>query len=87
MKTLRKALFITIASLSLASCQFLQNVEKKVEVVNDRNADGTYKATADVVNAAGEHAVAKGSLYVFPSGSFAVSATGTGSFDGNKITR
>ncbi len=67
------ASFIVI--LCLSSCAGGFNIlGHQVEVVNNRNADGTFKPANDAVNAAGEHPDSWAMLYHYPSGNLGVSA-------------
>jgi hypothetical protein len=62
-----------IAILFLSSCNILG---KKVELVDDRNADGTYKATKDVLlPSTGESPIASGRIYYYSSGNVGVSGS------------
>ena len=68
-----------IAILLLPSCNGLTIFGKSVALVNDRNADGTFKPTKDVLHpVTGETPIGSGRIYVYPHGDVAVSASGTG---------
>jgi len=65
-----QTLALCLLPLALASCNI---ISQKVTVVNDRNPDGTFKATKDVLNSAGQPPVANGRIYLYLDGEVAVS--------------
>lgn len=71
MKPLPRIIISLIITIFFSSCQI---AGRKVEVVNPRKADGTYKPTKEVLNAAGESPDAYGTIYHYPSGDIGVSA-------------
>jgi hypothetical protein len=68
-----KTIFTLIAVICLSSCNILGT---KVALVDDRNADGTYKATKDVLlPSTGESPIASGRIYYYSSGNVGVSGS------------
>lgn len=64
-----------IASCLLAFCLLpsCNVISQKVTVVQDRNPDGTFKPTKDVLNSTGQPPVANGRIYLYLNGEVAVS--------------
>lgn len=62
-----------LALFCLASCTY---GGKTVSFVNDRNADGTWKPTKDVLDpVTGQSPIATGRVYAYKSGNFGVSGS------------
>lgn len=60
-----------ISILFLPSCSWLQ---QNVPIVQDRNPDGTFKATKDVLHpVTGATPIGSGRIYLYPQGNVAVS--------------
>jgi hypothetical protein len=80
---------LAIALLQLASCAGINVFGRKVEIVSNRNADGTFKPVSQVTNSAGESPDSSATLYHYPSGGIGVSAWYNGPLAGMepKLTR
>ena len=79
-----RTLFIlaALAILTLPSCAQIQGLlGDKVEIVNNRNTDGTFKPVREVTNSAGESPDASATVYHYPSGKLGVS----GWYGGNAL--
>jgi hypothetical protein len=62
-----------IIALCLSSCNGINVLGHKVELVNNRAPDGTYLPDNQVVNSDGEHPDSSAKLYHYPSGNLGVS--------------
>lgn len=70
--------------ICMTSCQGINIFGHKVEVVSNRNPDGTFKPISQVTNSAGESPDSSATLYHYPSGNMGVSAWYSGTMAGKK---
>ena len=74
MKTLIAFTLLILSCLFMSSCAGGLNIlGTQVELVNNRNPDGTFRPANQVPNAAGEIPDSFASLYHYPSGNLGVS--------------
>lgn len=74
--------FLCLLAILLSSCDSLPVLGTKVEIVQNRNPDGTFRAVSEVRNAAGESPDGSATLYHYPSGDLGVTAWYSGSAGG-----
>ena len=72
---------LLLVVLLLTSCNI---AGRKIEIVNNRNADGTFKPVSQVTNSAGESPDSSATLYHYSSGTIGVSAWYSGKLAGTK---
>ena len=77
-------LLLVLPLLSSCSGTGINLFGKNVEIVNNRNPDGTFKAVGEIRNSAGESPDSYATVYHFPSGDLGVSVWASGPMQGMK---
>ena len=81
---MKLTLLLALVPLLFASCagSGFDIFGVNVELVNNRNPNGTFKAVNEVTNTAGETPDSSATVYHYPSGSLGVSAYAGGLLNG-----